>query len=936
MASFTDAITQFNPYVPQLPVDAMVKVGMQKQAQYEEGYKKIQAQIDQVAGLDVLRDVDKNYLQSKLNELGNNLTGVAAGDFSNFQLVNSVAGMTKQVAKDEYVQAAVSSTANHRKQAAEIEADRKKGTLTPDNEYYYNKQLSSYISSKDLKDKNGNPIVYSGKYIPNFDVFKFAKETFDAVKPDGFSFDQVYVTDENGNPKIDPKTKQPIYSPVMVRMEQEGIFPAKVKETLNQIFSDPRVGQQLSISGQYNYRNMTPDQLSGKILDQKESILASYENQLLDLNLKKNSGKDVQKDIDSVTQQMQSVASAYDEYAQTAFDNPDGVKGQLYKDDLSSRFTTMFGQIKKKEQMMENPGWRANFELQKEANAQSRFAQDLHQRKLEFTEKNKQWEADYLQKERLAIDKKKGVGTGTGPDGDKTTEQADQPSDIDKIQKLEQDYTDAATEFQAGSDEFLWNNAFSGVGNNDANLAKLINSGKMNRSEAISLMITNAARSSNQDPITFRANWGNKAEVNYFKMTPQQREANPSLTAAYTAYRDSRKTFDVISSIKKQVDDQTEDSLGQEGAKKTNILGFVPDEQFVTFRGNKVKLTKNDIYDLAVYVRGNKSTFGFMNDEGANRAAKTAYQRLKLKGLGDLADYQLDINTANPTLLTSTPITGGLRTIKAGLKTILHPSDYTDAFIVTGQVKDVFDKINSDEYEKGLSIKAGIIDKAYGMKPNLKVGLVSGDVSTDKVTFSKIKNWAGAYTAGQTENLSPDFKKFAESLGKNLEESNIEAQIIIDGNNKPQVELVSYDSDGKRSGGMTIQKDEAANIGIDVNSLYESKEVSVLRNKINYNGNKTCEGNPKDITTYVNGDVYYDRHDFKGMGNAPYDVRANIIYRNGIYYPVIFASDGKNMTKVPRELEGSENLQQVELFLKQAVNPTYVSSIIAESEALNK
>ena len=85
MASFTDQITQFNPYVPQLPIEAMVKVGMYKQQKYEEGVQKIQNQIDQVAGLDLMKGEHKDYLQSKLNQLGNNLTWVAGGDFSNFQ-----------------------------------------------------------------------------------------------------------------------------------------------------------------------------------------------------------------------------------------------------------------------------------------------------------------------------------------------------------------------------------------------------------------------------------------------------------------------------------------------------------------------------------------------------------------------------------------------------------------------------------------------------------------------------------------------------------------------------------------------------------------------------------------------------------------------------------------------------------------------------------
>ena len=48
MASFTDSISQFNPYVQQIPVEEMAKVGMYKQAQYDQGVQKIQTQIDNV------------------------------------------------------------------------------------------------------------------------------------------------------------------------------------------------------------------------------------------------------------------------------------------------------------------------------------------------------------------------------------------------------------------------------------------------------------------------------------------------------------------------------------------------------------------------------------------------------------------------------------------------------------------------------------------------------------------------------------------------------------------------------------------------------------------------------------------------------------------------------------------------------------------------
>ena len=42
MASFSDSISTYNPYISEIPVDLMAKVGMAKQQQYEQGIQKIQ------------------------------------------------------------------------------------------------------------------------------------------------------------------------------------------------------------------------------------------------------------------------------------------------------------------------------------------------------------------------------------------------------------------------------------------------------------------------------------------------------------------------------------------------------------------------------------------------------------------------------------------------------------------------------------------------------------------------------------------------------------------------------------------------------------------------------------------------------------------------------------------------------------------------------
>jgi len=253
MASWTDKAPQFNPYVQQLPVELMAQVGQQKQKQYDEGVQKIQTNIDNIAGLDIGRDVDKVYLQSKLNQLGNNLKSVAAGDFSNFQLVNTVNGMTNQLVKDSIVQTAVMSTANDRKQTAQMEADKKDGKLTPHAEYNYQLKRSAYYNNSELTDKDGNPVSFNGKYTPSWDIDKNMLEAIKAVGDSEWSADNVFKM-VNGQIAKDPKTGAPIYSDYAIREKKKGKFSENVAAAIDGVLARPEASQELAMRGVYNYR----------------------------------------------------------------------------------------------------------------------------------------------------------------------------------------------------------------------------------------------------------------------------------------------------------------------------------------------------------------------------------------------------------------------------------------------------------------------------------------------------------------------------------------------------------------------------------------------------------------------------------------------------------------------------------------------------------
>lgn len=275
MASFTDAISQFNPYVSQLPIDAMVKVGTYKQQKYEEGVQRIQGEIDKVAGLDVIRGVDKQYLQSKLNELGSKLKTVASGDFSNFQLVNSIGGMASQIGKDGNVQNAVRSTQYVRKGQQDMEAARKAGKSSVQNEAWFNNRVNGWLNNTDIKSS------FSDYYVEYTDIEKKLRD----VAKDVHEYDQsieipfqrdnsgnVLYFDKNGNVTT-PDKGQTRIDDVMLKTKVKGKSAQKI---LDNFYSsiDENDKRQLNIDGWYHYRGYSGDSFKQKIAS---DIVSSYD-----------------------------------------------------------------------------------------------------------------------------------------------------------------------------------------------------------------------------------------------------------------------------------------------------------------------------------------------------------------------------------------------------------------------------------------------------------------------------------------------------------------------------------------------------------------------------------------------------------------------------------------------------------------------------------
>ena len=293
MASFTDQISKFNPYVQQLPVEAMVQVGMQKQAKYDQGVEKIQSYIDNIAGLDVIKPIHKQYIQSKLNELGGKLKTVAAGDFSNQQLVNSIGGMTTQIIKDPTVQNAVYSTQRVRKVQGDMETAKKAGKSGIENEVWANNEISSWINDNDAQT------VFTGEYVEYTDLDKQLRDLASKLKESENSIDVPWKTDADGrvlyfssikdakgnviktNVSLDPKSGTPQLDDAMKRIKTKGLSAQKILNNFYDSLSE-NDKRQLKITASYHYQGATKDTFKRDIVNTYNSAQKMLSEQVVD------------------------------------------------------------------------------------------------------------------------------------------------------------------------------------------------------------------------------------------------------------------------------------------------------------------------------------------------------------------------------------------------------------------------------------------------------------------------------------------------------------------------------------------------------------------------------------------------------------------------------------------------------------------------------
>lgn len=287
------AYTQIYEYKDPVQLDisnTLGKAATYKQNQYDTNTAEIQKLVNQYVGMDLLRDIDQNYLGDRLKTLTNYVNQAGALDWSRRKVFDDVSNYIGQ-ALDSNVMAGVVSTRRYRTHQAQME-DLKKNKpelYGTQNDWMATRDLDRYMSSNQLGD-----IYKQGSYVPYTDVKKELLENSKYLKDFGV---ESYIDSTDGN----------VYFKTIKTGER------LTKEKANQ-YVDMVLGEkgktQLMIDGIYSYRNVGDDDLKGEYNKYISNISDNYTKSAKALRLKAvNSPKNIKERLNQEADSLDAMAN---------------------------------------------------------------------------------------------------------------------------------------------------------------------------------------------------------------------------------------------------------------------------------------------------------------------------------------------------------------------------------------------------------------------------------------------------------------------------------------------------------------------------------------------------------------------------------------------------------------------------------------------------
>jgi hypothetical protein len=311
-------------------------------------------------------------------------------------------------------------------------------------------------------------------------------------------------------------------------------------------------------------------------------------------------------------------------------------------------------------------------------------------------------------------------------------------------------------------------------------------------------------------------------------------DAKPKKDGVPTATRD---LYTKIQQTQKVFDVENANRIEREKAsvKAVEALGLDKDfaniqPETVTYRGQKITLSKQNQIDIATYLAGKtKLVQKHWSDPALVDAANQAKRRLDKAGIGELAERYLQkerMGVPNPITFT----TGIISELGSGLKDLFSEGS-TNAFSTNNEVKylKLAQAISNKSYSKVVDEQAKIIKMQYNINPNKGFTLSTGNAEDDRYLKAQLGTFMSAFTRNDDyQNLAT--KEEFEAFQTNLKDKDLSYTITSESDEKGNPVWAVVDNDGGR---IVLNPDQSAQLGYNVNDIYEPDSVLYLRNKLN-------------------------------------------------------------------------------------------------------
>lgn len=361
MASFTDQPLRFSQHISDIPIDTYAAVGLQKQLEYNKGVEKVQAYLDSVSGLNVVRPQDKQYIQSRLSDMTSKVNSIATSDWSNQAIVKQVGAMAGTIYNDGVVQSAIAGSKKYLKDEQSIEEAKKNGKWAPENEWILRRQMQKW-----LQDASPGATYNSGGYKPYENVTEDVMKMWKDAKPnsrliqkpngDFYAYEMVdnQVVGKDGRTLIETQIKE--------------LRPDEIRDQINALLTGSQ-REQLAITGSYNGRNLDLTNLHKSIDAHYKQSEEYFDSLLAEANQQKalaggNADKlsQIEESIASINKKKDETAASKSSLKSDALTNPDGVKSSMYYERWLNNISKTIGYTDTSSKIVENPAYKAQLD----------------------------------------------------------------------------------------------------------------------------------------------------------------------------------------------------------------------------------------------------------------------------------------------------------------------------------------------------------------------------------------------------------------------------------------------------------------------------------------------------------------------------------------------------------------------------------------------